>query len=293
VHIQRDWAHHPVYSFEQYTEIFMYIAVAVLAGYMSLMQRRARERLEMTARDLSEAYKKLNETFDQLRHSDRLASLGQLSAGIAHEIRNPLGSVQGAVEILSRGLGPDDPKTEFAEIARREVARLDKLVAEILLFSRPAPPRPVPCDLREIIEAACRLCVDRARHPAVEIIRNLDATVPPVLVDPEQIKQVLLNVLLNALQAQPDGGEVLVRAFEDSGEAVITVRDSGPGIDPGDLERIFDPFFTTRTEGTGLGLSISYQLVRNNGGRIRVASLPGEGACFSISFPAADKEDSG
>jgi len=289
VHIMRDWAHYPVYSFEQYTEIFMYLAVAALAGYMSLRQRKARERLEVTAGELSAAYKKLNETFEQLRHSDRLAALGQLSAGIAHEIRNPLGSVQGAVEILSQGLRPEDPKTEFAEIAKREVARLDKLVAEILQFSRPASPQPVPCDLGEVIEAACRLCTDRAQRQRVRIDLKLDSAIPPVLVDPGQIQQVVLNILLNALQVQPNGGEVRVQASEASGEALISICDSGPGIDAADLDRIFDPFFTTRKEGTGLGLSISYQLVRNNGGRIRAISSPGQGTCFSISFPMATK----
>jgi signal transduction histidine kinase len=113
----------------------------------------------------------------------------------------------------------------------------------------------------------------------------VEASLPTVLVDPEQVKQVLLNILLNGIQAQPAGGKVIIHTFVGMGEMVISIQDSGPGIEPEYLDRIFDPFFTTKREGTGLGLAISYQLVRNNGGRIHVTSSPGQGACFLISFP--------
>jgi signal transduction histidine kinase len=286
VHIVQHWEHDPVYSFEQYAEIAMYIAVALLAGYLFRVQRKARERLEIAGAELKSAYQKLNETVDQLRHSDRLASLGRLSAGIAHEIRNPLGSIQGAVEILSAGVAPADAKWEFADIAKKEIRRLNAFVGEILQFSRPAKPKRLPSDPREIVEAARRLCSDLARRQGVEIAEEIPPSLPQLMVDPEQIKQVLLNVLLNAIQAQPAGGRVLIKAFSESPHVVITVRDCGPGIEPENLERIFEPFFTTKHEGTGLGLSISYQLVRNNAGQIRVTSTPGEGACFSITLPS-------
>ncbi len=287
VHILRDWSHHSFYSFQQYTEIVMYFFVALLLGYLSQNQRKVRERLEKTAAELSAAYQKLNQTFDQLRQAERLASLGQLSAGLAHEIRNPLGSIQGAVEILSEGVSGEDPKAEFAQIAKREVANLHKLVGDILRFSKPAPPLPIPSDVQEIIEASCRLCADQARRQGTEIVILGEPPARTILVDPEQIKQVLLNILLNAIQAQPAGGRVVIRSFAEMGESVISVEDSGPGIEPENLDRIFDPFFTTKREGTGLGLSISYQLVRNNGGRIRITSSPGHGACFLVSFPLA------
>ena len=126
VHIWRDWSHHPNYTFQQYAEIPMYLVIAVLVGYLSRVQRKTRESLEKAGAELAGAYKKLNETFDQLRHADRLALLGELSAGIAHEIRNPLASIQGAVDILGQGMSAEDPKSEFAEIARKEAARLEK-----------------------------------------------------------------------------------------------------------------------------------------------------------------------
>jgi signal transduction histidine kinase len=267
----------------------MYVVVAVLAGSLSRTQRKARQRLEAAGAELSAAYKKLNETFDQLRHSDRLAALGQLAAVIAHEIRNPLGSIQGAVEILGEGLHDSDPKSEFAQIARKEVAALERLTSEILQFSKPAPPKQLPIDPQEIIEAACRLCADQAHRQQVEI--NLEpAPATRITVDPEQIKQVLLNILINAIQVQPSGGRIEIRVSQDATDVVISVRDFGPGIAAENLDLIFEPFFTTKREGTGLGLAISHQLVNHNGGRIRAESPPGQGAVFRISFPVSNPE---
>jgi signal transduction histidine kinase len=285
-HIWRDWSHHPEYAFQQYAEIPMYFVIAILVGYLSRFQRRARQSLEKAGADLADAYKKLNDAFDQLRHADRLASLGQLSAGIAHEIRNPLASIQGAVDILGQGLPAEDPRSEFAKIARTEVARLEKLTREILQFSRPAPPQKMRTDAREIIEAVCRLVADQARRQHVEIVRPAEWGGAAVMVDAEQVKQVLINILINAIQAQPDGGRIVIAEKVEAGEWVASIRDAGPGMTPEQLEKIFDPFYTTKREGTGLGLSISYQLVKNNGGWIRTTSGPGKGACFQVAFPA-------
>lgn len=285
VHIWRDWGHHPTYVFQQYAEILMYLVVAVLLGYLARAQRKTRERLEQAGSDLEEAYGKLNRAFEQLRHSDRLASLGRLSAGIAHEIRNPLGSIQGAVEILGQDIPDTDPRSEFARIARQEVARLEKLTGEILAFSRPAPPRRMPADWREIAESAAHLCADEARRRGVGVVGRFDAPPATIHVDPEQVKQVLINILINAIQAQPDGGEVRICGAIEGDALVMAVEDDGPGIDPETIGSIFDPFFTTKREGTGLGLSISYQLVLNNGGEIRVESGRATGACLRVVFP--------
>jgi two-component system, NtrC family, sensor histidine kinase HydH len=285
VHIRHDWMHHPDYSFQQYAEIAMYLVVSILGGYLSQVQRKTREQLELAGAQLKTAYQKLNETFDQLRHSDRLASLGQLSAGIAHEIRNPLGSIQGAVDILAQDLAPEDPKFEFAHIARKEVSRLERLTSEILQYSKPAPPRQLPINWREIVEAACRLCSDEARHHGVEIGMPAGLKEAMILVDPEQIKQVVINILINAIQAQPNGGAITIEGRREAAELVVSIQDRGTGMTPEQLDRIYDPFFTTRREGTGLGLSISFQLVSNNGGRLWATSEPGQGACFHIGFP--------
>ncbi len=285
VHIWRDWSHFPDYSFQQYAEIAMYFVIAVLVGYLSQVQRKTRERLENAGSELKAAYQKLNETFDQLRHSDRLASLGRLSAGIAHEIRNPLGSIQGAVEILGQNIKEGDPKSEFAQIARQEISRLEKLTGEILQFSKPAPPKLLPVQWHEIVETAGRLVADQANRQGVEIISKMDTLEASIRVDPEQIKQVLINILINAIQAQPGGGSIIIRGISEKGDSIVSIQDNGPGIKSDQLNSVFDPFFTSKRQGTGLGLSISYQLVRNNGGRIWVTSEPDQGACFYIGFP--------
>lgn len=284
IHIWKDWSHHPEYALQQYAEIPMYLVIALLVGYLSRVQRKTRQSLEKTGAELSAAYQKLSDTFDQLRHADRLAALGQISAGIAHEIRNPLASIQGAVEILEQDV-PNATKAEFVQIARKEIARLERLTGEFLQFSRPAPPQKSAIDPREPAEAACRLVADQARRQGVVISRQFDEPEIQILADPEQLKQVMINILINALQAQPHGGSIAVVGRVASGEWIATIQDEGPGMDSEQLGRIFDPFYTTKREGTGLGLSISHQLVRNNGGRIWATSEPGKGCCFHIAFP--------
>jgi len=285
VHIWKDWAHLPDYSFQQYAEIAMYFIIAALVGYLSMVQRKTRVRLENAGSELETAYQKLNETFDQLRHSDKLASLGRLSAGIAHEIRNPLGSIQGAVEILGQNIGDGDPRSEFAQIAKQEVSRLEKLTGEILQFSKPAPPKRLRVQWSEIIDAAARLVSDQAIRQGVKVTSNINMSEAPILVDPEQVKQVLINILINAIQAQPGGGSIKIHAYSEEGYSTVSIQDNGPGIKPDQLDSVFDPFYTNKRQGTGLGLSISFQLVINNGGRIWVQSEPDQGACFYVSFP--------
>jgi two-component system, NtrC family, sensor histidine kinase HydH len=286
LHIWKDWSHHhPESTLQQYAEIPMYFVIAIIVGYLSRYQRKTTRKLEKARNDLAEAYKKLNDTFEQLRHADRLALLGQLSAGIAHEIRNPLASIQGAVEILGQAVPDADPRSEFTQIARKEVARLEKLTSAILQFSRPAPPEKRKTDPAEILDAACRLVADQARRQKIELVQRIDQPVPEILVDPEQLKQVLINLLVNAIQAQPGGGKIFISGKMESGKWVASVRDTGSGIPSDQLDRVFDPFFTTKREGTGLGLSISYQLIKINGGRIWATSQPGQGACFYIGFP--------
>jgi two-component system sensor histidine kinase HydH len=288
IHISRDWAHHPDYSFQQYAEIPMYFVMATLIGYLSRLQRKTRENAERAAAELASAYQKLNDTVDQLRHADRLALLGQLSAGIAHEIRNPLASIQGAVDILGQGMTPENPKAEFAQIARKEIARLERLTSEILQFSKPAPPQKLRVRPKELVEEACRLVSDQARRNGIELIQQIPESDRVILVDPEQIKQVLMNILINGIQVQAAGGKIILTGRVESGEYILSIQDSGPGIGKEQLEKIFEPFFTTRREGTGLGLSISDQLVKNNGGWIRATSVPGQGACFEVAFPSPE-----
>lgn len=286
-HIHRDWAHFPVYAFNQYAEIFLYHAIALTIGLLASKERRYREKLERTSARLSEAYEKLRSTFEQLRRADRLAALGQLSAGLAHEIRNPLGSIKGSVEILENDIPPRHPRYEFVKIIKDEVARLNAIVGEFLKFARPSDPQFEEGSVNELIESTCRLLNKQAREAKVQIVTDLDPSLPNLSMDRDQIRQVLLNVMLNGIQAMREGGELRIssRCMAPAGLLLIDISDEGPGILEEDRERIFDPFFTTKPLGTGLGLSVSYQLVKNHQGEIAVKSNERKGTTFRLQFP--------
>lgn len=277
IHIHRDWIYFPTYSFNQYAEIFLYNVIGLLIGFLSLRERRHREKLERTSGELSQAYQRLQSAFEQLKQSDRLAALGQLSAGIAHEIRNPLGSIKGSIEILETEIAPDNPKHEFVRIIKEETARLNSIVAEFLTFARPPKPAVEPASLNELISSTLILLQKAAEQSGVEIRRILDPHLPEVDVDRDQIRQVLLNIVLNGIQAMPEGGVLEVSSAADGGMVTVEIADNGPGLEEKDLDRVFDPFFTTKPQGTGLGLSISYQLVQSHGGRISVRRNSGRG----------------
>jgi len=286
-HIEKDWSHIPTYSFNQYAEIFLFHALALIIGLLSSKDKRHRQKLERTSHELSEAYEKLQQTFNQLRQADRLAALGQLSAGIAHEIRNPLGSIKGSVEILEKDIPPDNPKIEFIKIIKEETARLNAIVGEFLKFARPAKLSVEPSAINDLINSTLMLFEKQAQHPQVEIRKELDPVLPLVSLDPDQIRQVLLNVVINGIQAMPQGGVLGVRSFSNREENRVTVEisDTGEGIDEADLDHVFDPFFTTKSQGTGLGLSISYQLVDLHGGKIQVRKNPEKGVTVRIELP--------
>jgi signal transduction histidine kinase len=289
VHIEKDWTQLPTYAFNQYAEIVLYHVTALIIGFLASRERRLRRHLEKTSRELSEAYQRLQETFEQLRRSDRLAALGQLSAGIAHEIRNPLSSIKGSIEILEEEVPADHPKNEFVGIIKDEVARLNSLINEFLQFARPPEPVVSLTSLNDVIDSTLTLITRSAEDSQVEIRTTLTPELPSVKLDPDQIRQVLLNVMLNSIQALPEGGllEIYTGAHRDSRKVTVEIKDEGVGIKKEDLDRIFDPFFSTRPEGTGLGLSVSHQLVENNGGTISVRDNPGPGVTFCIEFPAS------
>jgi signal transduction histidine kinase len=286
VHIARDWTSFPVYSFNQYAEIVLYHVIALIIGVLSQRERRQRDRLERTSAELTQAYEQLRQTFEKLRKSDRLAALGELSAGIAHEIRNPLGSIKGAAEILEKEVDQSHPKHEFVQIIKEEVARLNSLVAEFLKFARPPQPSTEVTSINEQLRSTLVLLGKEAEKAQIKVDLSLDESLPPIRLDPDQIRQVLLNVLLNGIQSMPDGGNLKIISHPGNhGQGVVVeIRDKGEGID-GDLERIFDPFFTTRAEGTGLGLSISHQLVENHGGTLSASRNEDRGMTFRIELP--------
>ncbi len=219
-----------------------------------------------------------------MRRSERLAALGQLSAGLAHELRNPLGSIKGSADLLARSASHNDPMAkELAEIISAEVDRTNSLVTRFLDFARPLEPRREPADVADVIDRA----VNRAaiNQNKFEVIRNYSTSLPRLAIDPELMEQVFLNLVTNASQASAPGDPVTIRTREVDGQAEVSVIDQGCGIPADKIETIFNPFVTTKQNGVGLGLAIVAKIVDGHGGKMAVESEPGKGSTFRVLLP--------
>ncbi|MDZ4803990.1 MAG: ATP-binding protein [Candidatus Eisenbacteria bacterium] len=223
---------------------------------------------------------------------ERLISLGELSAYVAHEIRNPLTGVRTTIQFIGQKLGKDDPKQEDIEAIIAELDRVEKIIEDLLQFSRPQVGTKAMTSLNTLVDRTLEALGPQFEAARVEVNRNLRARLPESLMDPDMIQRVLFNLITNAVEAMPDGGSLkvttTVRRYR-AGEANLEVfiSDTGRGIDPEIVERIFQPFFTTRPAGTGLGLPISLQIVRAHGGRITARNRAKGGAIFRLSLPRA------
>lgn len=296
-HILFQWGGHLAMDLEKYLEIVLYNIVGGITGFLSQREQARAAQLRETARGLEESFNKLQSQADliieieeQLRRAERFSALGQLSASLAHEVRNPLGSIRGAAEILKDDYRPGDRKYEFCEILVKESERLDHVVEEFLSMARRQPVETMDCDIAAELRTVTVLLSAEAEQRGVRM--ELKQEELPVLKgDPEKFRQAFLNIMLNGLQATPAGGIVTVAAtrpeVQDKGRpaVVITVSDTGPGIEHDKLERIFQPFFTTRAGGTGLGLAIAKKIIEGYGGIIEVETSPGKGTTFRIIFP--------
>ncbi len=276
-HVVFQWGHHPATELEQYLEIILYNVIGGLTGLLAERERRQKDRYQQTARTLEESYSQLRtqadqilEIEEQLRRADRLSALGELSAGMAHEIRNPLGSIRGTAEILRDGMAAGDPRSEFAAILIQEVDRLNRVVQDFLEFARPAESGRSAVDLNALLQELIVLTRQPARSGGVKV-EFTAGEIPLVKADREQLRQAFLNLILNAFQAMPAGGVLNLATNRSDDRVRLRFRDSGVGIPADHLERIFNPFFTTRSEGTGLGLAIVHRIIQGHGGRIEVA----------------------
>lgn len=274
-----------VYAINQYAEMILFQVVGTVTGLLAGAERRVRYRYEQTAVELQRAYDELRSTVDQLLLADRHASLGQMSAAIVHEIRNPLGAIRGAAEALESIVPREHEKAEFLTIIQQEVERLNGLVTDFLQFARPRSPELLPTPPREIVEAVVKLASKQAEQANVWITVDVADPLPLVLLDAEQMKQVLLNLILNAIEAMPEGGQLTISAMQRDGELSLAVRDTGKGIDPAMREKLFSPFVTTKARGTGLGLAIAHRLVTQHGGRIEAVDGGNGGALVEIRLP--------
>jgi signal transduction histidine kinase len=237
------------------------------------------EKIQKTTADL-------RKTEAQLIRSEKLAALGQLAAGIAHEIRNPLTSINILIHSLTENLPSENSHWEDLKVIEEEIHRINEIVDQFLRFAKPLPPILEKAEIIPIFEETLHLLrpqIERLRISVQKDFRSL----PPVIIDKEQMKQVILNLLMNTIQAMPEGGRLGLsgQVSRDDQWIQLSIQDSGIGIPPEDMNKLFDPFFSTKEGGIGLGLSIAHRIIDQHHGKIEVESTPGKGTLFTLWLP--------
>ena len=236
---------------------------------------------------------------EDLKRSDRLATLGTLGAGLAHEIKNPLGGIKGAAQLLRRALAAEPAFTEYTDIITREVDRIDHLMEQLLNLSRPAKLDLGCLNIHEILDQVLLLEKQEGESAKITVRKHFDPSLPPIRGDRNQLTQVFLNIVKNALQAMSGSGDLAVTTRMETDFHIrepgkerdkfiwVDIKDNGPGISEENLPHIFSPFFTTKNHGTGLGLAVCHRIVKEHGGMIRVESRMNGGTTFKVSLPVA------
>ena len=279
------WKIHPRYTINQYTEVVLFFVVGVVTGVLADRERIQKRTLQETAGRMARLYAELQDNFERMKRAERLYALGQLSAGLAHEIRNPLASIEGATTVLQRGAGSEERRVEFLQIIQRECRRLNRLLTNFLNFAKPAVPEYKTTLVGQLFDSVVTLAEHGIRGNSIVLRKQLAEDVSSVECDPEQFTQVLLNLTINAIQAMPEGGEIVLSTHREDRYVAIDVRDQGSGVTDQDMERIFDPFFTTKESGTGLGLAVAHQIVLQHGGVLTARRNEGKGMTFSVQLP--------
>lgn len=264
--------------------------VGNLVNALSAALRVQSANYQQAAEQLAEANRSLSEAEAAVRRADRLAALGQLTAGLAHELRNPLGTMKASAEVLARNVAEGNAVArEMAEFISSEVDRTNSLVTRFLDFARPLKLKLAPADLAEVLDRAIAQVERGVPQYHVTIYKNYSPDLVPFPFDAELMERVFYNLLLNAAQAAPENGVITVKTRKAGGNAEAAVIDRGPGIDPAAVEQIFNPFFTTKPDGVGLGLAIVSKIVDEHGGKIAVESEPGKGSVFRVYLPIQRK----
>ena len=282
----------PFLDIYNFVEIFLFLLIGGTTGILSQMERGQRRRHEQALVRLDESHRKLKEqtdilfqTEEQLRRADRLSALGELSASMAHEIRNPLGSIKGVAEILKDDYAPDAPKHEFIQILIKETDRLNHIVQEFLSFAKPKQPEFRQADVNEVVESVLTLTSQQMKKSGIKLVKRLDPSIGRRDLDPGLLKQAFLNLILNAIQSMEKGGVLTVESVLRGDAVEVSISDTGAGISGESRKKLFSPFFTTKKDGTGLGLAITYRIIQNHKGDIHVESGPGKGARFTVKIP--------
>jgi len=299
-HIMLQWGGMVENNLMRFMQIGLFNVVGYLTGIKTQKENEEKARTQRALRELEESLVKLqrqserlSDLEDQLRLADRLSIVGELTASLAHEVRNPLGAIRGAVEILEDEFGDQLKRTDFFRILIEETERLNSVMDNYLSFARKPSQRESHYDIWEIVQNSTLLLSSKARKLQIQFRIELQQS--PIILkgDPSDLRQILVNLELNAMQAMNKGGEIHIlgelldgnNSAQHSQMLRLMVKDQGSGIDPDQLKEIFKPFFTTKTDGTGLGLSIVKRIVDENHWQIDVSSQLGSGTTFTLRIP--------
>ena len=227
----------------------------------------------------------LRNSRDELIQVERLAVAGKMATSFAHEIRNPLSSMRMLAQMLLNPSLTEANRHQSLQYILEEIERIDLIVKGLMDFAKPERLMRSECDLRHVLQEIMNLMGANLRHHKISLIENYDSSIGPILLDYDKIKQVIINLLLNAIESQPNNGEIRVSTRKREDRVYICVSDNGKGISPSDLDRVFEPFFTTKLEGTGLGLANSKRIIDQHGGKMRIESILGKGTEVKIEIP--------
>jgi len=290
-HILMAWHHMPEYALNQYAEIIVFFLVGTVTGVLADQGRKQRKELELASAKLAKVNRDLQDSFEQIKRADRLSAIGQLSASLAHEIRNPLASIDGAANLIESPQTSEEMRKGSLAIIHKEIQRLNRLLTNLLDFARPRRPEFQPVDPNRLIDSIINLAGHSAEQKGITLRKDVPAAVPSIECDPEQMKQVILNLVINAVQAMTRPGEVLLAARPLDSSVMISVSDQGAGVAEENLDKIYNPFFTTKEAGTGLGLSVVHQIVTQHGGVVNAERNPQGGMTFSLVIPQQQRRN--
>jgi signal transduction histidine kinase len=246
------------------------------------------EKLNMAKKEAEQCHQEL------IQRADRMATIGELSSGIAHEIRNPLAGIQGAIQILAEGFPEEDGRRQVTDEIQKQIYKLERLVKDLLNYAKPVPVSYLPTEVNQLVDKVLTFFLtQRGRSEGFKIEKKFLSPLPRIMIDPNSMEQAFLNIILNAYKAMPKGGALTIstrhmhRNDHERNEVQIIFEDTGVGISKENLPKIFDPFFSTRSDGTGLGLSITKNIIEQHGGKIEVESRVNVGTKFIITLPEA------
>lgn len=275
---------------DQLRELWLRVLLLGLIGFVTHQlveaSRQQARKLQAVAEQLAEANRNLRAAEAAVRRSERLAALGQMMAGLAHELRNPLGTMKASAELLARSVPQGDAvAAELAGYIATEVDRTNSLISRFLEFAGPVPLKTAATDVNALVDRAVRMLEGKQPPPQVALHKNYSPDIPTVMLDAELIERVVYNLLLNAAEASPPGGTVTVKTRRIDGTVEIAVIDRGSGIEPKHRESIFNPFFTTKPGGVGMGLAVVARIVDEHGGKMAVESEANQGSVFRVLLP--------